>query len=285
MQFLHSKSIAHRDLSSNNILLKKHLVAKIADLGMAKVMPRDAGQMHTMAPGTQVFMPPEALEGTNEAIYGISIDVFSLGCNCLHVISMQWPVPKPVKQLDNTTGKIVALAELERREQYLTATFQQFPILRALICQCLHDFPKKRPAVGVVLAGLRAVYRDVVPCDKNNIIQLWDHVSNYKHSLQQKDQELAHKTEQLECKEKELNENDKLLSIVTLKFETALEEKKQLAAKLREANKQLASNYEELEEAKKQIKDKELIEIQEKLQSQPLVDTGDQDIPAIGLCF
>ena len=247
LQFLHSKSIAHRDLSSNNILLTKHLVAKIADLGMAKVMPRDDGQRHTMAPGTQVFMSPEALEGTNEAIYGIKIDVFSLGCICLHVISMQWPA---VPALDNTTR---AFTELQRREKYLTATFQQFPTLRAIVCQCLDDFPKERPAVGAVLEALRAVHCDVVPHENDNIIQLCDY---YKSLLQQKDQELAQKREQLECKEKELN--------------TTLVAKKQLTAKLSDAKEKLALKHEELLDAKE-----ELIESHvqlEKLQHQVLVD-------------
>ena len=42
LQFLHSQNIIHRDLSSNNILLTKHLMAKISDLGMAKVIPTEA---------------------------------------------------------------------------------------------------------------------------------------------------------------------------------------------------------------------------------------------------
>jgi len=35
IQFLHCQNIVHRDLSSNNILLTKHLVAKVSDLGVA----------------------------------------------------------------------------------------------------------------------------------------------------------------------------------------------------------------------------------------------------------
>ena len=268
LQFLHSKSIAHRDLSSNNILLTKHLVAKIADLGMAKVMSRDDGQRHTMAPGTQMFMPPEALEGTDEAIYGITIDVFSLECICLHVISMQWPMPKLMKQRDSTTGKIVALTELERREHYLTGTFQQFPTLRALVCQCLDDFPEKRPAIEVVLECLRAVHSSVV---SNNIVQLCDCVANYKGLLyqkDQKDQKLAQNSEQLKCKERELTEKDEQLNKVALKFREALEEKKQLTAKLLETKKQLALKHEELAEAKKQliVKGQQLIESQKRLE-------------------
>jgi len=36
LEYLHSNGILHRDLSSNNVLLTKHLVAKIADFGAAK---------------------------------------------------------------------------------------------------------------------------------------------------------------------------------------------------------------------------------------------------------
>ena len=38
LEFLHGQDIIHRDLSSNNVLLTKSLVAKIADLGVAKVI-------------------------------------------------------------------------------------------------------------------------------------------------------------------------------------------------------------------------------------------------------
>jgi len=83
-------------------------VAKIADLGMAKLLLADS-QKHILALCTQVFMPPEALtdDGT---IYGIAIDVFSLGCVCLHMISMQWPTPKAAKQVPKI-GKVVTQAE------------------------------------------------------------------------------------------------------------------------------------------------------------------------------
>ena len=90
LQFLHSQNIIHRDLSSNNILLTKHLVAKISDLGMAKVIPPGLQKL-TQAPGTVVFMPPEALSVNPQ--YGKPIDVFSVGCVCVHVISMEWPIP------------------------------------------------------------------------------------------------------------------------------------------------------------------------------------------------
>ena len=61
LQFLHAQKIIHRDLSSNNILLTKFLVAKIADLGMAKLVDPSKIISQSKQPGTAIFMPPEAL--------------------------------------------------------------------------------------------------------------------------------------------------------------------------------------------------------------------------------
>ena len=47
LEFLHGQDIIHRDLSSNNVLLTKHLIAKIADLGVAKVIQENKMKTHT----------------------------------------------------------------------------------------------------------------------------------------------------------------------------------------------------------------------------------------------
>ena len=248
LRFLHSKNIAHRDLSSNNILLTKYFVAKIGDLGMAKVIMGDS-QRHTMAPGTQVFMPPEALAG-DETTYGVTIDVFSLGCVCLHVICMQWPAPKPMKLLDNKTGRLVALTELQRREEYLIK-FQQFPALRTLVVQCLNEFARNRPGVEIVLEGLRTVHQDHALHENNDIIELHDAVVNYKRQL-------AKKQEQLEDKEVELNLKNEQLR--TMQVETT-EQLNQLQTELSLAYEKLAKMEEQLT-----LKDAELVESQRQIQ-------------------
>ena len=71
LEYLHSNDIVHRDLSSNNVLLTKHLVAKIADFGVAKFIiehPAMSIIQLTQAPGTLHFMAPEAL--LNDPQYG-----------------------------------------------------------------------------------------------------------------------------------------------------------------------------------------------------------------------
>ena len=86
----HDPPIVHRDLSPNNILLTAHHVAKISDLGVAKVIKADSRKTMTKAPGTVDFMPPEAF--AKSPVYGPSMDVFSFAGIILHTFNQQWPI-------------------------------------------------------------------------------------------------------------------------------------------------------------------------------------------------
>lgn len=155
LSFLHNRKpqILHRDLSSSNVMLTSELVAKIGDLGVAKIVQVDNKQTKnklTAAPGTQHFMPPEAL--VDNPVYGSPIDVFSFGGVALHVFSEEWPVPLGCKIKDPITNKLLALTEAERWQQYLDKMTGEAAELRKTIEQCLDDDPNERPLMQDVSA-------------------------------------------------------------------------------------------------------------------------------------
>ena len=154
LSYLHGRrpSVIHRDLSSNNVLLTSHLVAKISDLGMAKMIRADSKQTRsrlTTAPGTLHFMPPEALD-EEDPIYGTPVDVFSFAGVTLHLLSEEWPTPSSQKKRDPKTKKLIALSEAQRRQQYLDKIPEEIVALKEIILLCLDDDPDERPPIKKV---------------------------------------------------------------------------------------------------------------------------------------
>ena len=144
----HDPPIVHRDLSPNNILLTTHHVAKISDLGVAKVIKADSKKTMTKVPGTVDFMPPEAL--SNRPDYGPPMDIFSLAGIILHTFNQEWPHPVDQVEFDPKTRKRVALSEIERRQRYLDKMTGEARKLKPLVEECLDSDPRVRPVIGNV---------------------------------------------------------------------------------------------------------------------------------------
>jgi len=172
----HDPPIVHRDLSPNNILLTTHHVAKINDLGVAKVIKADSRKTMTKAPGTADFMSPEAL--TDDPEYGPPIDVFSFAGIILHTFTQQWPHPTEQVQFDRKTRKIVAFSEVERRQQFLEKMGgrREAEVLRPLVEKCLDNDPAIRPTIAAVSEEIQVskdVYKEMFA---QNVITLYQQV-------------------------------------------------------------------------------------------------------------
>ena len=180
----HDPPIVHRDLSPNNVLLTAQHVAKISDLGVAKVIKADSRKTMTKAPGTVDFMPPEALDDTPE--YGSPMDVFSFAGIILHTFNQRWPSPSKNVKFDSKTRKMVALSEVERRQQYLDKMTGETEVLRALVEECLDYDPAVRPTIATVCERIQ-VSKDAYmnECPHDSVITIYQQVDQLRIEVDQ----------------------------------------------------------------------------------------------------
>ena len=155
LSFLHLNGIIHRDLSSNNILLIGKNRAKLTDFGMAKLTETDGFMSHvsnTLCPGTDAYMPPEAVD--KNAVYTEKGDIFSFGVNIIQILTKKFPDPGNrfktvyVDHPQFPSGKIeVRASEVERRNNHISMINPAHPLL-AIALDCLKDQEGERPQAG-----------------------------------------------------------------------------------------------------------------------------------------
>ena len=162
--YLHGKDIIHRDLSSNNILLRytNTMDVKVADFGVSKILEKNQSTL-TMLPGTGKYMPPEA--HYDSPTYSTSLDIFSLGVLFIQMMTGLSPDPSErVRTTDespeHTYHRITGVVkEYIRREAHINQIPHDHP-LRALALKCIEDDPEKRPTaeeLSVQLETMRTI--------------------------------------------------------------------------------------------------------------------------------
>ena len=177
LAYLHDRSppIVHRDLSARNVLLNSAMVAKIADVGVARIVHRiGAAATMTKAPRASIYMPPEALEAKSgeeedSSKYDTSIDIFSFGVVAIFTLSQTFPcnLLAPKYLMDSTYDQndwFVARNELERRDEYMQKIYKHFrndhPLIE-MIKGCLHNIYEKRPDIHEVLQLLEQTRAEI----------------------------------------------------------------------------------------------------------------------------
>ena len=145
LAYLHGQKHIHRDLTTNNVLLDTHSWhAKISDFGVTRVLADERVKQtaSTIVPGAEAFMGPEAFDASSK--FQFEFDVFSYGCVITSTISHAWPQPSPAKKKKD--GKLMALTELERRQQYIDLfTPEEKDTFLGIIEHCLEDEVEDRP--------------------------------------------------------------------------------------------------------------------------------------------
>eukprot|EP00041_Stephanoeca_diplocostata_P030984 m.951137 g.951137 ORF g.951137 m.951137 type:complete len:899 (-) comp23863_c0_seq1:429-3125(-) len=191
MQHLHSLSIVHRDLKSDNVLLDEHYTAKVADFGNSRLVAvaqrkRDSTlELHTTAEahfsgdgyagsngsravasmtkgvGTLLWMAPELLLGGS--LYGPEVDVYSFGIILWELITREDPwsdlVPADTGYLEFCEALNSALASNVRPHVPLTTPDFDASVLEEqayvqIMQGCWSSNPSARPSFASMVASM-----------------------------------------------------------------------------------------------------------------------------------
>ena len=246
LTFLHSNGIVHRDLSSNNVLVigNNGIRAKVTDFGMARLgdqNPRVTQLTFTMCPGTDVYMPPEAVK--DKPVYTEKIDCFSFGVIAVQIMTQLFPQPgdrRKEMEIEHVGLVEKRISECERRQNHISKIDPNHPLL-VIALKCLKD-------KGVVRPSARELCREVGALKRN---------LEYEKSAQEEcDSEKQRESISLHHYAEQINN----LQSQIVSLEATIEQKgKVIAAKLLEIN-QLRERSEKEPQLSEREKDGEVNE-------------------------
>ena len=160
LAYLHSNTIIHRDLSSNNVLLIAGSRAKVTDFNMSKFTDANPRMTPlTMCPGTMVYMSPEALK--EPPVYTDKLDCFSHGVLSVQIMTRQFPNPGKRTQTvpfpQSPTGRIeMPVLDIERRKSHIDLINPTHTLL-PIATDCLSYGEEDRPSALELCCRLAAL--------------------------------------------------------------------------------------------------------------------------------
>ena len=267
VSYLHSNDIIHRDLSSNNVLIVAKRRAKVTDFGMSKLAGADPSMtpLTIMCPGTQAYMPPEALN--QPPVYTKKLDCFSEGVIMIQVCTRLWPEPGPrtktVQDSRSPTGRMqMPVLEPERRKNHIDVIDPDHGLLPIAV-DCLYYQENERPSSEELcqrLAGLKETskYRESV----DQIEKIPNDIAELQRQLREMQVREASTVQQIRDQNQQIQ--DEILSKDILLQQTQ-SQIQILQDKTQSKQAQLTQKEQQIHQLKQQLKEKEQVtaEVQE----------------------
>ena len=293
LSFLHSNGIVHRDLSSNNVLLRDNVLAKVTDFGMARLADQNSQAIQltfTMCPGTDVYMPPEAIQDKPE--YSDKIDCFSFGVITLQILTREFPKPGDRRKrieidhpgLPKDTLIEARISEVERRQNHIEKIEPKHTLL-PIALDCLKDRDVERPSAQQLCERVAALkdgpqYRESARMVKarsraeQGRSDERDRELRSLHSQQVRglQQIIELQTGQLDEKEQELREKDATIAAEQYQNRQLMRERDEVIEEKKRIERQLGRVNQQLEESERVIAQfqRQIVELE---QLRPATDT------------
>ena len=193
LSFLHSNKIVHRDLSSNNVLLMGNLRAKLTDFGMARLNPHTTHLTNTTCPGTDVYMPPEAVQ--DQPVYTEKIDCFSFGVIVVQILTRKFPNPGDRQRIVDDArfpqGALkLCVPERERRQNHISEIDPTHPLL-PIALNSLKDRDSERPSADQLCESIAALkdsieYKNAQENSEGNSCKVLQEIQELRQTLKEK---------------------------------------------------------------------------------------------------
>ena len=217
LSFLHSNGIIHRILSSNNVLMTfGNNRAKITDFGMASLGILDPHDIFTLYPGSDVYMPPEAVQ--DQPVLTEKIDCFSFGVIAIQIMTRL--LPKPGDRQRKLVGIFeMRISEVERRQNHISKIDRNHPLL-PIALDCLKDRFVDRPSAEELrncVASLKQshMYRECVRRCKEQKREITRRLESlqqqYAQEIERLQKDIQSKVVQLEEKDLSIKKNDEAI--------------------------------------------------------------------------
>ncbi|CAM6002054.1 unnamed protein product [Sphagnum balticum] len=158
MDYLHAKSIIHRDLKSNNIFLHDDLTVKIGDFGLATVKTRFLAQAQQCPTGSVLWMSPEVVRMRESNPYSFQSDVYAFGVVLFELMTSSLPYT----HLSQSKDAILFMVGRGLLRPDLTLAPPETPkALIRLAADCLQLKRDDRPLFRSILASLEQLVRSL----------------------------------------------------------------------------------------------------------------------------
>jgi tyrosine-protein kinase Tec/ubiquitin carboxyl-terminal hydrolase 4/11/15 len=257
--------------------------AKVTDFGMARLgdlNPRATQLTFTMCPGTDVYMPPEAVK--DEPVYTEKIDCFSFGVIAIQTMTRLFPQPGGRRKEVEVEGLGLLekrISELERRQNHIGKVNPNNP-LKAIALSCLKDKDIERPSAEELCRRTASVKRnhkysesvregeeqsrEIVRREESFRQQYAQQIEGLQQIIQtqlvrldEKDRAMEEKDRTIEEKDRAMEEKDRTIEEKDRAIAAGQREVQQLRQQLREQIRQL--------EDERKGKDSEILKLAERI--------------------